>query len=183
MRAVDHIADSIKADFEYWLKLDYWTLAECLCLAFGIEPNERVAKITSKTVDGERLHKMLDRANSANVADRLYPKNTPKDFISWLQIKDFPLPKGLTQIMDKQKALPQANDDDALIFTHKTRLLKELLNAANKFWANYDPTDKATAPTNKMVTDWLANERGVSLRVAENMAQILRADHLPTGRK
>lgn len=183
MRAVDHIADSINADFEYWLKLDYWTLEECLCLAFGIEPNERVAFIVSKTVDGEKLHKMLNRANSAYIADRLYPKNTPKDFINWLQIKDIPLPKGLIQIMDKQKSLTQISDNAPLMFTHKTMLLKELLNAANKFWANYDPTDKATAPTNKMVTDWLVKERGVSVRVAENMAQILRADNLPIGRK
>ena len=168
------------ADFEHWLKMDFWTLGEGICLAFGYEPTDWALEVATFQYEGEQLNELIKRA-CLNKALEIH--NTPQHFINWLQSKDIPLPKGLLQVMDKQKSLTQVSDNDPLIFTHKTRLLKELLNAANKFWANYDPTDKTTAPTNKTVTDWLVNERGVSLRVAENMAQILRADHLPTGRK
>jgi predicted GNAT family acetyltransferase len=45
---------------------------------------------------------------------------------------------------------------------------------------DYDPEKPATAPTNDDVSDWL-EKRGVAKRVAEVMAQILRADGLKAG--
>lgn len=63
---------------------------------------------------------------------------------------------------------------------HETELLRKLAAAAAKFWTNYDPTDNTTAPTNQAVAAWLKRQ-GVSERVAEIMAQILRPDGLPTG--
>lgn len=66
--------------------------------------------------------------------------------------------------------------------THSTKLLEHMAAAAEKFWKNYDPTDKSTGPTNDEVTKWL-QMRGVSSRVAEIIAQILRADGLPAGRR
>ena len=65
--------------------------------------------------------------------------------------------------------------------SHETDLLKKLAAAANKFWKLYDPNDPTSAPTNKQVTDWLKEEHEVAARVAEIMAQILRADGLPSG--
>jgi len=64
--------------------------------------------------------------------------------------------------------------------SHETELLRKLESAATRFWVRYDPTQPSTANTNATVTDWLKGE-GVSSRVAEIMAQILRADGLPTG--
>lgn len=64
--------------------------------------------------------------------------------------------------------------------THQTKLLVKLREAVEKFWNLYDPGDPSTAPTNEQVTDWLV-ERGVAKRVAEVMAQILRADGLSSG--
>lgn len=63
---------------------------------------------------------------------------------------------------------------------HETELLRHLEAAAKRFWKNYDPTDKTTAPTNERVIKWL-EERGVARRNAEVMATILRVDGLPTG--
>jgi hypothetical protein len=63
---------------------------------------------------------------------------------------------------------------------HETVLLHHLAAAAKKFWTLYDPDDQSTAPTNNEVRDWLIKQ-GVGKRVAEIMAQILRADGLPKG--
>ncbi len=63
---------------------------------------------------------------------------------------------------------------------HSTRLLEHLTAAADRFWKLYDPGDPTTAPTNETVSAWL-QERGVSSRVADIMAQILRADGIPPG--
>ncbi len=63
---------------------------------------------------------------------------------------------------------------------YETNLLRHLAAAADRFWKNYDPTDKTTAPTNQQVIDWL-KDRGVADRNAEIMAKILRADDVPPG--
>lgn len=64
--------------------------------------------------------------------------------------------------------------------THETKLLRTMAEAAQRFWANYDPADPTTAPYNHQVQEWLESQ-GVSKRVAETMARILRADDLPPG--
>lgn len=68
--------------------------------------------------------------------------------------------------------------------THETVFLRHLAAAADRFWKNVDPKDPGTAPRNQDVIEWLMKpERGVPKRVAEIMAQILRADGLPAGRR
>ena len=64
---------------------------------------------------------------------------------------------------------------------HHTELLGHLEAAARRYWVNVDPSDPATAPTNKTVIEWLKKERKVSAAKAESIASILRADGLPTG--
>jgi hypothetical protein len=63
---------------------------------------------------------------------------------------------------------------------YSTANLERLAEAAARFWVRYDPADATTAPTNAQVADWL-KERGVSGRVADVIATILRADGLPPG--
>jgi hypothetical protein len=63
---------------------------------------------------------------------------------------------------------------------HETKYLRHIAAAADRFWENYDPNDPSTAPTSTIVSAWL-QERGVAKRVAEIIAQILRADGLPPG--
>lgn len=64
----------------------------------------------------------------------------------------------------------------------QTVLLRHLAAAAEKFWTLYDPDDHSTAPTNDEVADWLI-KRGVASRVARVMAQVLRDDRVPAGRR
>ena len=63
---------------------------------------------------------------------------------------------------------------------YETELLRKLEGAAREWWSSYDPEQPSTAPMNEQVMEWLKAE-GVSVRVAEVMAQILRADGLPPG--
>ena len=65
--------------------------------------------------------------------------------------------------------------------THNTLALGHLKAAAEKWWARYDPNDFTTAPINDDVAKWLHEERGVSKKMAESIASILRAEDLPAG--
>jgi len=64
---------------------------------------------------------------------------------------------------------------------HETELLRTLADAAHHWWSTYDPEDKSTAPKSDEVSKWIKDQKKVADRVAEVMAQILRADGLPTG--
>jgi len=63
---------------------------------------------------------------------------------------------------------------------YETELLRQLAAAARRYWVNFDPSDPTTAPTNEEVANFLTG-RGVASRVAETMAQMLRADGLRPG--
>ncbi|AMP36821.1 hypothetical protein [Ralstonia solanacearum] len=64
---------------------------------------------------------------------------------------------------------------------HETKLLRALAEAGEQWWSTYDQDDKTTAPTNEDVAAWLRQKHGVAARVAEVMAQVLRADDIPQG--
>jgi hypothetical protein len=63
---------------------------------------------------------------------------------------------------------------------YETKLLRDLAEAAERFWVRYDPADTTTAPTNEDVIAWL-EDRGVSNNLAKAIASILRAEGLPPG--
>ena len=63
---------------------------------------------------------------------------------------------------------------------YETELLRKLADAAGRYWTKYDPSDPTTADTNETVAEWLISQ-GVSKRVSEVMAQILRVNGLRTG--
>lgn len=63
---------------------------------------------------------------------------------------------------------------------YETSLLRELAEAARRFWVNYDPSDHTTAPRNEDVVSWL-EERNVSTNSAKSIATILRCDGLRPG--
>ncbi|MCY1171334.1 hypothetical protein D9M73_114400 [compost metagenome] len=64
--------------------------------------------------------------------------------------------------------------------SHHTKALEHLEAAARRFWVNYDPSDVTTASTNKEISQWLEQERGVSRNLAASIASMLRPDGLPT---
>lgn len=108
------------------------------------------------------------------------------DFASWADGKGWNLPPEFPRPQTETVVYPVATEGlyDACSKwpwgDHETDLLRSLAAAGKRFWKNYDLTDNTTAPTNHQVIDWL-KEQGVSVRVAEIMAQILRPDGLPTG--
>jgi hypothetical protein len=64
---------------------------------------------------------------------------------------------------------------------HHTLALGHLEAAANHWWKPHDPADTAKAPTNEKISAWLQKERGLSQKMADSIASILRPDDLSTG--
>jgi len=86
----------------------------------------------------------------------------------------------LEKLRSEKGAIESERDSPWPWGDHETKLLRKLTDAAHEWWSTYDPEDTFTAPKNEEVSKWL-EDHGVSKRVAEVMAQILRADGLPTG--
>lgn len=107
-------------------------------------------------------------------------------FCTWALSVEWDIPVHLEKIGKEWAESPEmAHPSGANTATwpwgdYETELLVRLREAAHEFWSTYDPDQPSTAPKNEEVTDWLVS-KGVSKRVAEVMAQILRADRLPTG--
>ena len=105
------------------------------------------------------------------------------DFVSWAISIGWDIPGELAEIADAQGGAVNAGTDQAAMWPwgdHETELLRMLAAAAHQFWSTYDPDQPSTAPRSEDVRDWLI-DHGVSRRVAEVMAQILRPKDLPTG--
>jgi len=100
---------------------------------------------------------------------------TMSEFLAWCGEKGIAV-----SIPGLQRSVPVPAPSSWPWGDHDTELLQKLDAAARKWWVNYDPADQTTAPTNETVSQWLKSQ-GVSDRVAEIMAQILRADGIPTG--
>jgi len=64
---------------------------------------------------------------------------------------------------------------------YDTKLLRLLPLAYEAHWKNYDPSKPETAPKSEIVAAWLESEHKAPNRVAEVIAQLLRADELPSG--
>lgn len=125
------------------------------------------------------------------LVDKL-PFRTPGEFRGWYPVGD--LPTCAVMVITQrsiqafvaalaQAAEPTTNKTNERRWPwgdHHTELLGHLEDAARRFWMNVDPTDNTTAPTNETVSEWL-QKRGVSKRMADMMASMLRADGLPTG--
>lgn len=108
------------------------------------------------------------------------------DFVAWATA--LPAPWELPEEMKRMGPYPEAEEgvyDGSAKWpwgSHETELLRKLAAAVSQFWTLYDPADKATAPTNQQVSEWL-QKQGVSKPTSDVMATILRADGLPTGRR
>ena len=92
----------------------------------------------------------------------------------------------ISRIADLEGRLKQAEPDTSNETkwpwgTHHTEALGHLEAAALRWWKLYDSTETDTVFTNKQVSEWLQTERGLSQKMAESIASILRADGLPTG--
>ena len=106
------------ADFDYWLKADYWSVEECLALAFGKNPRLiNFAKIInfqhSINVSSKFVLKYLENFDLVERSINSYSLNTlichkytktenkkvkPLDFVNWAKSKNIELPKGLSEL-------------------------------------------------------------------------------------
>jgi len=105
------------------------------------------------------------------------------DFVQWTRLVGWQIPDALAEIATARTSLqdPTTGQDGKWPWGgHETELLRMLAEAARQLWSNYDPEQPATAPLSDDVQGWLIKQ-GVSKRVAQIMAQILRPEELPTG--
>ena len=174
-------------DLAKWGSEDLWTVREASQLLCGRRPSDSAASDTETNEASAALLRAV-RAQALQVvgpvstADRLYEKQTlrPGEVIAWAKRKHFP-------------KFPDFSKTAALIESevapspgwpwgqYETKLLTKLGLAAKHFWADYDDSKPATAPKNAVVSHWLETEHGVVPRMANMMAQILRADGVRPG--
>lgn len=65
---------------------------------------------------------------------------------------------------------------------HKSDMLQYLNQAAHRFWADKDPKDRASHPTNNEIAKWLVC-KGFSQTIANKAATIIRPEWAVPGRK
>jgi hypothetical protein len=138
------------------LPKEFFTRIEVLRSAIRAEKLSTVALITDK-------HGRIDESKTRIKTD---------DFVIWCAAKRFA--HNIPNRVAPQPTTKWPWGD------YETKLLKKLAVAAEEWWSDYDQKNPGSAPTNDDVRDWLVGQ-GVSKRVAEVMAQILRADGLQPG--
>jgi hypothetical protein len=179
-----------RVDVEKWARCDTWHIKEGAMLLLDIEPFlydppcdwQRNVKSFEDIWDTAR--RSID-AGGLQASPRFEVR--PREFLAWAREKGYSVPSALEKAVNRfhpeAKDRPQGNADRPKWpwGSHETKLLRDLAAAADRFWKNYDPSDPTTAPRSEAVTNWLMKERGLHERPAQVMAQILRADGLPTG--
>lgn len=154
----------------------------------------RLARIVRRALTAHRNEKLAIKFNRRIGSDREYATVEPSEFLRWATDKGYKPPPALAPIADMKSRAELEQEVKRLTAEldrrsksqwpwgdHTTELLGHLAATAEHWWKNYDPSDQTTAPTNKHVTEWLISERKVRPRVAEMIAQILRADDVPMG--
>jgi hypothetical protein len=171
-------------DWELWPGSRRVTRDEAIALTFGIDPEcleyDSRGHIIPESLPDETTEKIFRKRLRSLEACRPYTNILLSEIATWavweVKLKDLPFEfAALAQKPDKAAHMPAWPWG-----THNTKLLSKLKGAAEKFWKNYDPTDATTAPKSTDLIVFLKKE-GVSTRIAESMATILRADRLPTG--
>ena len=185
-------------DWVHWRRMERLELGDAVCLLLRIDPGSWLGRYVDRTnpssdfSDGQReLHK---RANNVwEVAWASYHAGNLRmragmggasvsmsDWLGWARDKQFEIPSELSDLIPTDDAPAPTPRSTWPWGDHETELLRHLSAAAERFWKRYDPEDESTAPTSAQVTQWL-KDRNVPDRVAEVMAQILRADGLRPG--
>lgn len=189
-----------KPDWKFWQHMPEVKLWEAICLSLNIDPNEFVSEfdgLEEAFENNEEAFKRL-RLLIANRPNHLHfspgSLNMGNNYLHGVQLAEFA--KWSFSIVDWKDLPPQlidmaklANEREQTVLAqkafwpwgdHETKLLRDLVAAGREWWSTYDPAEPTTAPKNEDVIAWLIG-RGVPKRVAQVMAQILRADGLKTG--
>ena len=184
-----------KPDWEWWGKVDEVTVIEAVALSMDIDPNKlhyRKPPGTMGVVEVRDESPEFDKRFSLAIRNLKVLEARGRYDVDELENCSMKLVKFTAvalswnwKIPPEMAALAEPDKRDAKILewpwgSRETKLLGHLAEAAKELWCRYDPTDATTAPTNIQVHDFLI-KRNVSKRVAEVIAQILRADELPSG--
>lgn len=186
-----------KPDWGYWQQVPAGELWECVALSLDFEPRELLTSLgddgwedetKERRAEYEQRLDILIRHVSQGVIEATTVSVTRNDavdrmvglevFVSWAQKIRWDMPR---EIACLSQFATGAQGRHWPWGQHETKLLRDLAAAAQKWWANYDPTDNTTAPRSKEVVEWLMKERGAPQRVAEIMAQMLKSDDLRSG--
>jgi hypothetical protein len=180
--------------YRFWAEVDDLSLLQAALLTFGIEPfslddcwehtGERVTvddlpdgfllriEALRSSIRARTLKTLALNYDTHSRIDEDHTRIKTDDFVAWCAAKGLP-----SNIPNRAAPRPTAKWPWG---DYETVLLGKLASAAEEWWSTYDSTSPVTAPTNQEVKDWLVGQ-GVSDRVAESMATILRADGLATG--
>lgn len=184
-----------KPDWEWWGNVDEVTVIEAVALSMEVDPNKlhyRKPPGTMGVVEVRDESPEFDKRFSLAIRNLKVLEARGRYDVDELENCSMKLVKFTAvalswnwKIPPEMAALAEPDKRDAKILewpwgSRETKLLGHLAEAAKELWSRYDPTDATTAPTNIQVQDFLIN-RKVSKRVAQVMAQILRADELPSG--
>ena len=184
-----------KPDWEWWGNVDEVTVIEAVALSMDVDPNKlhyRKPPGTMGVVEVRDESPEFDKRFSLAIRNLKVLEARGRYDVDELENCSMKLVKFTAvalswnwKIPPEMAALAEPDKRDAKILewpwgSRETKLLGHLAEAAKELWSRYDPTDATTAPTNIQVQDFLIN-RKVSKRVAQVMAQILRADELPSG--
>jgi hypothetical protein len=193
-------------EWDYWTRLDRWRLQDGILLLLEFEPRVRDGEVIWRIAQEHRSGYVDDRFSKdprltilkdctkyyqwawasyfasklrllVDIGGRRPVRVDPFDWLAWAETKSITIPQPLRVLSSTPTQQPRSKWPWG---DYETELLRRLAHAGTKFWQLYDPSDPSTAPTNEQVSKWL-EDQGVSKRVAEVMAQILRADGLPTG--
>ena len=185
-----------RPDWEWWGNVDEVTVIEAVALSMDIDPNKLHYRKPPGTMGAVEVRdespefdkrfsfairnlKVLEAWGIGGVVGKLeYCLVKLVKFTAVALSWNWKIPPEMAAVAEPDKR-------DAKILewpwgSRETKLLGHLAEAAKELWSRYDPTDATTAPTNIQVRDFLI-KRKVSKRVAQVMAQILRADELPSG--
>lgn len=178
-------------EWKAWQRKEHVCLWEAVALSCDLDPRRvRVQFKPPRIIVSDRESKFYDRLDIAAgslgkglTVIRLASNDNSHEwesriglaeFGAWAVGQEWTLPEQFPGATAKPLVWPWG--------THSTELLKHFA-AAGRLWEDaYDPQFPATAPLSADIIAFLV-DRKVSDRVAEIMAQMLRADGLPQGQR
>lgn len=108
------------------------------------------------------------------------------DFAACAKSKGIALPAQLRGAFVENPAVANAPAGGWPWGDYETRLLRWVAVAVQRFWVNYDPSERSTAPTADVVVPWLLAHQEMmgeelSDREAKLIAQLVKADSVGPG--
>ena len=186
-----------KPNWNDWSRVSRCRLWEAVALACDVDPvifqpyglTADAAVDSVLTPEPESVRNLIDIAKIAvasgtlrtikvKISNTMQSEIELSSFTAWLQAIGYKPPDGYfwtaSRLEEGSHQWPWGS--------YQTASLQLLAQAADKFWKNYNPHDPSTAPKNEEVKGWL-EAKGMSSRMSEIVATMLRADNLPAGRR